>query len=99
MLDENIVAMGAYKYISEQFVEIKRMRVGPNLQGKGIGRHLLGLLEVSARDAGYQSVQLDTTVNQVAAQRLYVASGYTEIRRETEGWPLETIFYQKSLYR
>jgi ribosomal protein S18 acetylase RimI-like enzyme len=95
VLNDEIVAMGAFKRISSAVAGIKRMRVKPELQGNGIGPTLLALLESNIREKGYIEIQLDTTINQVSAQHLYEKSGYTEIRRETEGWPLKTIFYSK----
>ncbi|MCU1676157.1 MAG: family N-acetyltransferase [Frankiales bacterium] len=95
--EQQVVAMGAYRQLSPRIAELKRMRVRPDLQGQGLGRRLLSLLEDRIRTAGYTTIQLDTTVNQLAARVLYERSGYVEIRREVEGWPLETIFYAKTL--
>lgn len=97
VLDSEIVAMGAFKRMSDTIAELKRMRVRPELQGMGIGRGILAMLETSVKEKGYTEIELDTTVNQEAARHLYETSGYTEVRRETEGWPLETIFYRKVL--
>jgi ribosomal protein S18 acetylase RimI-like enzyme len=97
VLDSKIVAMGAFRRISDTIAELKRMRVKPELQGMGIGRGILAMLEDRVKEKGYAEIQLDTTVNQEAARHLYETSGYTEVRRETKGWPLETIFYHKVL--
>jgi ribosomal protein S18 acetylase RimI-like enzyme len=97
LLADEIVAMGAFRRISDTTAELKRMRVRPDLQGQGIGRGLLAILEADVKLKGYSEVELDTTVNQVAAIRLYESNGYTELRHETEGWPLEVIFYHKEL--
>lgn len=97
LLNDEIVAMGAFKRISDTVAELKRMRIKPDLQGKGLGRGLLAMLESSVKNKGYTEIRLDTTVNQVAAQHLYETSGYVEVRRETDGWPLEMIFYHKQL--
>ncbi len=75
------------------------MRVHPTQQGKGIGQNMLTLLEDRAKMNGFRTIQLDTTINQTAAIKLYERNGYKEIRRETEGWPIEMIFYQKGLVR
>ena len=96
-IDGNIVAMGALKKISDEIGEIKRMRIHPDFQKKGLGQRLYDELEKKARKLGYKTLQLDTTVNQTPAQRFYLKNGYTEIRREKEGWPIETIFYSKNL--
>ena len=96
-MDDRLIAMGALKRISKRVGEIKRMRVIPELQGQGIGRTMLERLEERARQLGFTTLQLDTTIKQVVAQKLYERTGYVEIRRGIEGWPLETIFYKKEL--
>ena len=96
-LNHEIVVMGGFKRVSDNVVDLKRMRVTPSLQGQGIGRELLGILEGLAIETGYQTMTLDTSVKQAAALRLYKTSGYSEIRRETEGWPTELIFFKKQL--
>ncbi|MBI2506569.1 MAG: GNAT family N-acetyltransferase [Candidatus Colwellbacteria bacterium] len=99
LIDERIVAMGALRKISNDVAEIKRMRVHPYYQRRGFGQEILEKLEGRAKELGYKAIQLDTTIKQIAAQNLYIKNGYSEIRREIEGWPLETIFYQKQLQK
>jgi len=96
-LDGEIVAIGGVAIHPGGVAEVRRMRVAPVLQGNGIGRRLLRLLEKAAADAGCATVELDTTVNQRAAQKLFDSSGYEEVRRGDKGGGLETIFYVKSL--
>ncbi len=96
-LDGKIIAMGALKKISDEIGEIKRMRVHPDFQRKGLGQQMYDTLEKKARELGYKTLHLDTTVNQTPAQRFYLKNGYTEVRREKEGYPIETIFYKKHL--
>lgn len=95
-----VVAMGAVKRISAEHVKFKRMRVEPSLQGQGIGRAMLGALEQRARELGYRTLHLDTTTQQVAAQRLYEKSSYREAGRgewrgTDEIW--EVVWYKKDL--
>ncbi len=97
LIGEKIVAMGAFCRLDVTTAKLRRMRVDPELQGQGIGRSLLTLLEKQIVDHGYTSIELNTTINQVAAQKLYENTGYQEIRRETEGWPMELIIYRKEL--
>jgi Acetyltransferase (GNAT) family len=64
---------------------------------KANGRALLHQLETVAFAQGCRRIELDTTVNQAAAQRLFVSCGYLELGRGNKsGWQLETIFYSKS---
>lgn len=91
-----IVAMGALRRTTPERAEIKRMRVRPALQGRGLGEALLAALERRARELGYRTLHLDTTTRQDAARRLYAKNGYREVRR-AEWRGLHMIFYEKTL--
>lgn len=91
-----VVAMGALKKMSAERAEIKRMRVAPSLQGQGFGQAMLEALEQKATALGYHTLQLDTTVKQVAAQKLYSKNIYKETHRAIVAG-METIFYEKSI--
>lgn len=94
VLDGEIVAMGALRRISPERAEIKRMRVRPDLQGRGYGQSLLDALHRRAAELDYSTLHLDTTVQQRVAQRLYLKNGYREARRGSIG-PFECIFYKR----
>ena len=94
--DGVFVAMGALRRTSPERAEIKRMRVLPNYQGRGIGQIILSELEARARVLGYHTLHLDTSVVQFAAQRLYEKNGYREVGRDIYGG-LEVILYEKTL--
>lgn len=91
-----VVAMGALKKTSADRAEIKRMRAAPSFQGNGFGQAILEALEQKATALGYQTLHLDTTVKQVAAQKLYRKNSYKETRRSIVAG-IETIFYEKSI--
>lgn len=91
-----VVAMGALRRTSATRAEIKRMRVHPSYQGRGIGQRILDELEARARTLGYTTLHLDTSTLQIAAQKLYEKNGFHEVGRE----PLrhiEIILYEKEL--
>ena len=73
------------------------MRVLPEFQGRGFGQAILTALETEARARGFATVCLDTTIQQVVAQHLYKKNGYRETARAKEGFPFETIFYEKKM--
>jgi putative acetyltransferase len=52
--------------------------VDPAARGKGIGRALMGELEIIARREGIRLIQLETGPDSIEALRLYRACGYTE---------------------
>lgn len=66
-----LVGMGAFRKINTQEAEIKRMRVLPLYQGKGIGKTILTKLERSALNKGYSALLLETSDKQIAANVLY----------------------------
>ncbi len=80
-IEERLVVMGGFKLLSESVAEVKRMRVTPELQGKGVGHWFLGMLEAKMLESGVVNVRLSTTSKQEGALRLYAGSGYTEIGR------------------
>jgi GNAT superfamily N-acetyltransferase len=83
-LDKKLIVMGGYKRLAKKQIEIKRMRVSPDLQGKGIGRWFLELLEKKAKESGITYSVVSTTSKQTGALRLYSGSGYKEVGRRIE---------------
>lgn len=92
-----VVAIGGVQLQNSAVAALRRMRVAPDLQGRGLGRELLVRLERVAAARGCTRIELDTTVNQRAAQALFASAGYRQVRRGSKGGPLETIFYEKVL--
>lgn len=73
------VACGAAKMQPNGKMYLKRMWVGSDARGLGIGRRLLVELEEFARRAGASAVQLETNRVLTEAIALYRASGYVEV--------------------
>jgi GNAT superfamily N-acetyltransferase len=96
VLNGEIVAMGALMRISREKAELKRMRVRPGLQGRGYGQAMLDALHRRASELGYPTLRLDTTVQQRAAQRLYLKNGYREAGRRVVG-PFDCIIYEREI--
>jgi len=95
--DGVFVAMGAFRRTAPERAEIKRMRVHPDYQGRGLGQIILTELETRARAMGYKTLHLDTSVLQIPAQRLYEKNGYREVGRDVYN-KLEVILYEKQLF-
>lgn len=94
--DGIFVAMGAFRRTSPHRAEIKRMRVHPAYQGRGFGQIILNELEARARAMGYTTLHLDTSVMQLAAQRLYEKNDFREVGRDRYQ-NIEVILYEKQL--
>ena len=81
IIDCRLVAMGALRRLTDTRGEICRMRVHPDLQRRGLGTRILSKLEERARELGFRTLTLDTTVGQVAAMGIYRRTGYEEVAR------------------
>ena len=94
--DGKIIGMGAIRPVDKKTIEVKRMRIEPKLQGRGLGKKLLLKLLEIATQSGYKKVILDTTVNQIAAQKLYESCGFAKIGTG-KIMNFDVIFYEKNL--
>ncbi len=94
--DGVLVGMGGLHCTTPERAEIKRMRVHPDYQGRGLGQLILSELESQARALGYKTLHLDTSILQVPAQKLYQKNGYREVGRDRYR-DLEVILYEKEL--
>ena len=70
---------GALKTLAPGIGEIKRMWLGSELRGRGLGRTLLAALEDWAERLGMHTLRLDTSAQLAPALRLYRSAGYREI--------------------
>ena len=96
-LDGGIVGVLVLAETAEGFL-LENVAVSPESQGKGIGRHLLGLAELRAKAAGFTSIYLYTQEKMVENQTLYARLGYTEYDRRTESG-LSRVYMRKQLSR
>lgn len=96
-IDNKIVAMGGLRKMTNDIVELRRMRVDPVFQRKGYGQMILDVLEKSALELEYKIIELNTSLKQLPAQKFYEKNGYVELKREKEGWIVDNITYQKEI--
>ena len=79
-MDNEAVACGAFKKISDSSVEIKRMYVVENLRGQGNAQQVLAELEKWARELNFSACILETGKKQPEAISLYQKAGYAIIK-------------------
>ena len=95
-INGKIVAMGAYKRTAPGHAEIKRMRVMPGMQGKGLGKKIYTELEKRAVKSGIRQFTLETSALQENAQSLYLSVGFKKTGKvEIDG--SACILYEKDL--
>ncbi len=91
-----IIAMGGLKRVDARTGEIKRMRVHPMYWRRGWGQKILLHLERRAGELEFSRLILDTTLQQEAAQGLYIKNGYFEVARKSVD-RFEVILFEKYL--
>jgi GNAT superfamily N-acetyltransferase len=92
---DRLVGMGGLRQVDAAIAEIKRMRVRPDFQRRGIGTAILQRLVDRARELGYRSLILDTTALQVPAQKLYLKNGFVEVGSRADG--IHELCFRKEL--
>lgn len=98
-VENETVAIGAFRPVGERTVELKRLRVRPDCWRRGYGRKLVAALEDRARDQGYERVVLHTSEHLAAAESLYRNEGYRETSRERHAEAdIELVYFEKRLY-
>jgi GNAT superfamily N-acetyltransferase len=78
-IDEKAVGCGAFRKLTEQDAEIKRMFVLADYRRRGISRRILKYLEETAKQRGFSRVCLETGIQQPESISLYLSGGYKEI--------------------
>jgi len=80
-IDGRAVGCGGLRRSDEHVGEIKRMWTAPEARGQGVARRVLHKLEGLAREAGIETLRLDTNRVLLEAQAMYRREGYREIAR------------------
>ena len=90
----NVIGTVAIRIIDNvnQIVELKRMFVLPEHQGKGYGRLLLEYAITYSREQHYHKMCLDTRKQFSAAQHLYRSVGFQETDRYNDNEHAELYF-------
>jgi putative acetyltransferase len=70
------VAIGCFKQINKDIIEIKRMYVSPSHRKKGFALKILSELEKWAKELGYSTAILETGKGQPEAINLYRKTDY-----------------------
>lgn len=99
-LDGKIVGCVMMQRIDRNTCEMKRMFVGPEGRGMGLGRRLAESIIDIAGERGYSTMQLDTGRNHDEALCLYRSLGFQEIEPYYEAPPElknHLIFMQRTL--
>ncbi|WP_230281032.1 GNAT family N-acetyltransferase [Croceicoccus sp. Ery15] len=76
--DGGIDGCVAFRMVSKDICEMKRLYVRPNARGNRLGHALVSRLIVEARKAGYREIRLDVMEKSATARRLYEQFGFVD---------------------
>lgn len=93
---DQVAAIGGLRRIDDAAAEMVRLRVRPDVQGKGYGAVLVTVLEERGVELGYRVLRADTTVKQPVALELYRSFGWREVDRRITGDTV-TVYFEKRL--
>lgn len=97
-LEGQIVAIGGFQSVESDAVEIRRLRVNPDLQRRGYATAVLNALEARASRRGFDRAVLLTSELLSAAVAFYRAADYRVVEREPHPEAdLDLIRFEKSL--
>lgn len=92
-----VTGCGAFRPLSADCCELKRMFVRPAFRGKGAGRAMADALLSRARAAGYRLVRLDTFDFMREAVALYQSLGFRRIERYYDNPHPGALFFELAL--
>lgn len=101
--DNQIVAIGGYRKLTDSTGQIRRMRVHPEYRRKGYATKILEELEKVAQSNGMKELRIKTSIQQKMAQNLYRKHGFKKMKTKKEyyaeggGNSFEVIWYRKEL--
>ncbi len=76
--DGEIEGCVAFRKVTTEICEMKRLYVRPHARGGGLGYDLVSRLIAEARIAGYHEMRLDVMEKSVSARRMYRGFGFVE---------------------
>lgn len=77
-VDDEIQGAGAYRRLSAEICEMKRLYVPDRHRGSGIGKQLCMAIMASAKADGYRLMRLDTGRLLTEAVKMYKSLGFRE---------------------
>lgn len=88
---------------SDDRVELCKLHLDVNYQGRGLGRQLVESLIDLAADKGYKTIELHVTATQTAALGLYVRLGFVQTERKLVttqfGETFDTIYMERPVVK
>lgn len=81
--------------LKNNIAELKRMYVKPDYQGLGLGKKLLEIAILLAKELNYSKIYLDTLSSMKSAVNIYKAAGFKEIKPYRFNPSEEALYFEK----
>ncbi len=91
---DTLIGCIGFKHLDPATAEVKRLYVQPAFRGQQLGDKLMATVVAKARQLGYSRLVLDTVPQTVAAQGIYLRTGFTRIPPYYTGPTLATDFFE-----
>jgi GNAT superfamily N-acetyltransferase len=95
-VENQLAAMGGFRIVGEGVAELRRMRIAPELQGRGIGSALLERLETLAHEKMIRRLILETAASRPKTLAFYRGHGYVQVKEGRYGTQV-TVAFEKDL--
>jgi GNAT superfamily N-acetyltransferase len=96
LVEDHVVATGAFQQLGDDTAALRRIRVDPAYQREGYGTELLQALEAKADEAGYAETIIDEMGLNESAHQFLESHGYEVAGRDMH-LGTELVSYRKAL--
>jgi len=94
ILNNEVIAMGGFRFIDKATAELKRMRVRKSLRGSGLGTQMLLFLESKLQGLGISKIILETASSRNLTLQFYKKNGYRFASESNYGTIPVTKYYK-----
>ncbi len=92
LIDEKLIGMGGLLRIDTNTANIKRIRVHPDYQNRGLSGEILAELEKRGRMLGYRKLIANTAKGNIPAEKMFLKAGFVPVEEKYFFSVLCTIF-------
>lgn len=99
LADGAVVGTAALQKLDGETVELVKMAITPDWQGRGLGGRLMAALIAAARAKGFARIYLETNATLAAANHLYRKYGFVPLTQSASrhGYARADVFYERRL--
>lgn len=93
--DKQVIALAGAGMKSETVLNLRRLIVSKTWRRQGIGKKLMQMLDIFARQMDYQSIEIDLPIACDPLMPFFSASGFIEEQRSSQGRTLRLPLFEQ----